>query len=370
MTRFIFALLAVLLTAPAAGAEPTCYRLSQLYLRDPHIWARVTFLCLDVTDTAPGVPSFNQSLNDAITTDSDGDGYLDLNALIIFDPLQQSTPGGELVLHTGLCTAPLAGTSCQMDAANPIGRGTYTNGFSGTCLAPRPGTTGGYSPSITTPSAPCFSTAPVTVPFDANGLTVFLEAGQVGARYVGDPATGLASGLMMGFLSEAAADTIIIPADIPLIGGQPLASVLAGGAGCCARRDDRDYGPDGLTRGWWFYLNFTADQVPLTTATSVASAASAPAAALRFYPAMPNPFGPTTTFAYALAGATPVRLGVYDAAGRLVVKLADATEAAGPHQVEWNGRDAAGRELTPGVYFARLEASGDARVQKLLLLDR
>jgi hypothetical protein len=47
---------------------------------------------------------------------------------------------------------------------------------------------------------------------------------------------------------------------VPIVGGQPLSSVLPGGAGNCAAGDDRDV-LDAVT-GWWFYLNYPADEVP------------------------------------------------------------------------------------------------------------
>ena len=360
----------ILFLAPAAPARavPTTFRMSSLYLRDPHVYVGVSVLCLDVTDTGYlGNPSLNQQLNTALTSDTDGDGYLDLSPLLIFDPLQQSAPTGDMVFHNGLCTAPLAGTTCVIDSLNPIGRTTVVNQLTGTCLAPRAGTTRPYSPPVASPAGPCFVTDAITLNLDLSGIPVSLRDGQAAATYAGgDPATSLASGLLMGFLSETDADAIIIPADIPLIGGHTLASLLPGGSGSCSSHDDRDYGTDGVTRGWWFYFNYTADPVPLAVQTSVASATTTPA--LRFYPAMPNPFTPVTTFAYALAAAGPVRLEIYDSAGRRVATLADGREvAAGRHSVDWDGRDDLGGALPGGVYFARIHAAGASRTQKLLI---
>ena len=54
-------------------------------------------------------------------------------------------------------------------------------------------------------------------------------------------------------------------------------------------------------------------------------------------------------------------------AGRRVRQLADRTFPAGPSEVQWDGRDAEGRRLSPGVYFVRLEAEAGARTRKILL---
>ncbi|MBK8165071.1 MAG: right-handed parallel beta-helix repeat-containing protein [bacterium] len=85
--------------------------------------------------------------------------------------------------------------------------------------------------------------------------------------------------------------------------------------------------------------------------------------------AWPNPFNPRTTVAFSVAGDAPVRLGLYDLAGRLMCVLVDASLPAGEHQVVWDGRDAAGRAAASGLYVARLE-SGNVRGSVRLHLVR
>jgi len=72
----------------------------------------------------------------------------------------------------------------------------------------------------------------------------------------------------------------------------------------------------------------------------------------------PNPFNPRTTLRFDLPAAGPVRLTVYDAAGRPVRALVDRDLPVGPHDIVWDGRDAAGRGAASGSYFARLTAGG------------
>jgi len=69
--------------------------------------------------------------------------------------------------------------------------------------------------------------------------------------------------------------------------------------------------------------------------------------------AEPNPVRDESTIRFALAHDGPVRLEVYDAAGRQVARLADGTWSAGVHDVRWNAGTA-----PAGIYFARLTASG------------
>jgi len=62
-------------------------------------------------------------------------------------------------------------------------------------------------------------------------------------------------------------------------------------------------------------------------------------------------------------------LAIYDAHGRKVRSLADQVRAAGWNAVEWDGRDDRGRALRAGTYFARLDAGGGQKTEKLVRLD-
>jgi hypothetical protein len=82
---------------------------------------------------------------------------------------------------------------------------------------------------------------------------------------------------------------------------------------------------------------------------------------------IPNPFNPQTTIEYTVAGTGRVRLGVYDAAGRLVRLLVDAPREAGRYAESWAGFDERGAAAASGVYFIRLEADGRVEVRKAVL---
>jgi hypothetical protein len=240
--------------------EPvTAYRISDLDLRDPHTFVEAV-LCFDVTDDSPLPFSFNGSLETLITTDDDGDGFLDLSVLLLFRPLDLAAQDERVDLAGAICTAPAAGTVCSQDPLNDPAITTYDSLGAGVCLAPEPGTTSGYDPAVPEPAAPCFVGQPVTVIVDLGGVAVPLEQAQVAATWSGgDPPTAVAGGLLRGFLSEAVADALLLPAKLPIVGGQPLSVLLPGGTGNCAAGDDRDV--LGKDTGWWFYLEFTADQV-------------------------------------------------------------------------------------------------------------
>jgi flagellar hook assembly protein FlgD len=63
-----------------------------------------------------------------------------------------------------------------------------------------------------------------------------------------------------------------------------------------------------------------------------------------------------------------VKLEVFDAQGRAVATLWEGTRAPGEHQIEWDGKDASGRDVASGVYFCRLRAGKQNVAVKMVLL--
>ncbi|MCH9649563.1 MAG: hypothetical protein K0U98_15090 [Deltaproteobacteria bacterium] len=248
----------------AGSATP--FRFSDLDLRDPHLFIDLpVFGCFDFTDTALPLdfgPSFNQALSDAVTSDGDMDNLLDLSLLLLFRPLTPMAFRERVDSVRGLCSAPIGSTSCDRDPASPREILPYSGQTAGICLEPVAGTTGGYTPTVAEPGAPCFVTEAEEFSIDLNGLTIPLLAAQTAGTLSGSPVDQLTPGLLLGFLREADADALLLPADLPIVGGQPLSILLRGGTGNCSSGDDRDTFMD--ESGWWFYFNFTADLVPYT----------------------------------------------------------------------------------------------------------
>jgi len=54
--------------------------------------------------------------------------------------------------------------------------------------------------------------------------------------------------------------------------------------------------------------------------------------------------------------------------GQKVHTLLSSSLAAGSHQIEWNGRDASGMQVSSGVYFYRLQAGGLTQMRSMMLL--
>ena len=80
------------------------------------------------------------------------------------------------------------------------------------------------------------------------------------------------------------------------------------------------------------------------------------------HPAYPNPFNSTTTIRYSLPNLTHVSLGIYDPLGREVGSLFEGYKRAGFYSMNLNANG-----LPSGLYFVRLEASGQSLTRKLML---
>ena len=103
------------------------------------------------------------------------------------------------------------------------------------------------------------------------------------------------------------------------------------------------------------------------TVASTSAVDEAPPAHLVLHGAVPNPFNPRTVIRFAVPAEQHVRLDVHGVDGRLVRRLLDGRVGAGLHDVTWDGRDDAGREVASGVYFHRLVAGGEVRTGKMIL---
>jgi hypothetical protein len=76
----------------------------------------------------------------------------------------------------------------------------------------------------------------------------------------------------------------------------------------------------------------------------------------------------TTDIAFGLAAKMPVRLSVYDVAGREVRTLVDATMGTGMHRVSWDGCDRYGRKVGARMYLLRFTSREYTGVSRLYVL--
>ena len=82
----------------------------------------------------------------------------------------------------------------------------------------------------------------------------------------------------------------------------------------------------------------------------------------------PNPFNPETLIRYQLPRESEVKLSIHNLLGQEIRTLVNGKRDAGFHDVNWNGRDNAGKQVATGLYIYRLQAGDFVAAKKLTLL--
>ncbi|HMB68334.1 MAG TPA: FlgD immunoglobulin-like domain containing protein [bacterium] len=116
------------------------------------------------------------------------------------------------------------------------------------------------------------------------------------------------------------------------------------------------------------FASESARLVEIRRDDAVAAVVAGPAAASPAPFAVPNPLTGGTSIRFVAASRQPVRVTIHDAAGRRLRTLADGPVAAGPRQLDWDGRDDRGARVTSGVYFARVEQGARSATFKLAVV--
>ncbi len=82
----------------------------------------------------------------------------------------------------------------------------------------------------------------------------------------------------------------------------------------------------------------------------------------------PNPFNPSTEIRFRLAEASRVSLRVLDLQGRIQTEWPSRELPAGRNFVDWHTRGADDRSLPTGIYFVEIDAAGERRYLRAVLL--
>jgi hypothetical protein len=235
-------------TAP----ESVAFRVSELYVRDPHMYLGTT----DITDTPLLGTSVNGSLiSNGLTMDYDMDGFLDVSILPVFAPLDAKAATASVRLVDARCSLADAHKCEASEKPGLDAHWTIENRSQGACLEPMPDTTSDFKPAVSVPMAPCFvTTEGQDLTINLGGINIAMTATRIAATYEGDPVTRLVDGLLAGFVTDAHAKEALLPAYLPLIGGTPLTDYL--------QKTDADSStsPTG-EGGFWLYINFVATPV-------------------------------------------------------------------------------------------------------------
>ncbi len=85
----------------------------------------------------------------------------------------------------------------------------------------------------------------------------------------------------------------------------------------------------------------------------------------------PNPFNPSTVINYTIPrslNSAQVTIEIFNLLGQRVKMLLDTKQAAGEHNIQWNGENDAGNLVTSGIYFYRLKAESFVEMRKMTFL--
>lgn len=144
-------------------------------------------------------------------------------------------------------------------------------------------------------------------------------------------------------------------------------------------------GPRGLRRGAVRFVDAAADDYRLLSPPDSGEAPGAfggtsplarpsaaegedDAGAALLGPSVPNPGRPSSTIHFTVPVATVVDLGIYNVLGQRVRTLVSQHLSAGEHRERWDGRDDAGEELPPGMYFVRVTQGTVTESRRLALV--
>jgi hypothetical protein len=207
------------------------------------------FNSIALTDPSGGFPSacnnpdqVNGLLAPALTSDMDGNGFLDMAFVLNFPELDQGDGAmGDIEFANAQCDVP-DGATCALLEGSPLYPSTYSVMLAGTCLEPDQAniTPGSPEPPGST-TGPCFVTGAVDAVVMTSSVSIPLADAMIAARFVGEPAGNLVEGTIIGFLSQADAQATVV--EVPVLGPTPLGDLL-----CDEHLDDG---------GWWMHMSFT-----------------------------------------------------------------------------------------------------------------
>ena len=86
------------------------------------------------------------------------------------------------------------------------------------------------------------------------------------------------------------------------------------------------------------------------------------------YANYPNPFNPTTTISYELSVTSHIELTIYNQLGQEIRTLVSRQQQANYYQIQWDGRDNAGKQVVSGIYVYRLTGDSFSQSRKMVLL--
>jgi len=124
-------------------------------------------------------------------------------------------------------------------------------------------------------------------------------------------------------------------------------------------------GPYGDLTGW---IDLLINRIPAGTPLGVGGAPISRSATFALGIPSPNPLRGETRFHFSPGAATRVDVRVLDIAGRDVRVLLHGDARAGDQEVVWDGRDAGGRNVPPGIYLVSARDKSTSITRRVVVL--
>jgi flagellar hook assembly protein FlgD len=84
--------------------------------------------------------------------------------------------------------------------------------------------------------------------------------------------------------------------------------------------------------------------------------------------AAPNPSSHQTSIRFSIPNSGLAQACVLDLSGRVIRRLADASFAAGVHDLAWDGCDDEGREVAAGIYLVRVTTPASEQTARVVIV--
>lgn len=110
------------------------------------------------------------------------------------------------------------------------------------------------------------------------------------------------------------------------------------------------------------------DSVSITQFTVVPSSESDHPVEFKLGQNYPNPFNPKTTIEYEVPRSAEILIRVYSLSGQEIVTLVNEKSPPGHYKIQWDGKDALGREVASGIYLFQLNVGKFQTTRKAIFL--
>ncbi len=115
--------------------------------------------------------------------------------------------------------------------------------------------------------------------------------------------------------------------------------------------------------GWWI------DDIKIIASTGAYIDSDVPVFSSELIGNYPNPFNPETAISFSiLESSTNAEISIYNIKGQKVRMLINTEFSSGFHTLVWDGKNDAGRSVTSGIYFYKMQTEDYSKTRKMMLI--